>query len=65
MGFWNLDALATSYLLSFNPEGLLAAAGWPAQDTQSYFHPRFMMEVSNDLRDYVFSFLPKFKEVDC
>ena len=54
-----------SYLKFFKPEGLLAIGGWSAgskEDEQRFFHERFCVQISDQLVQRVFPFLPDLKQ---
>jgi hypothetical protein len=65
MGKWIYQAMYKAYLLFFKPEGLLAMGGWPNAgkgETQMYWHPRFMAEVSEQLLHHAMPFIKGLKE---
>ena len=65
MGGWTQSAMHTAYLMRYNPEGLLAAAGWPCpgRDFQHFHHPRFYIVVPEELIDSLYPFLRSLKAV--
>jgi hypothetical protein len=60
MGRWTRFAMHNAYLLFFKPESLLASAGWPGaaqKDFNTFFHPRMLVVVADELVEAVFPFL--------
>jgi hypothetical protein len=54
-----------AYLLWFKPEGLLALAGYPRAATKDYstfYHPRFVMGVPQELENLVMPMLPQLEQ---
>ncbi|CAL8471742.1 g11284 [Coccomyxa elongata] len=65
MGKWNYEAMNKSYLMYFKPVGLLAAAGWPGaahNDYHQFWHPRFCVDVPEQLVEVLFPFLRTLKK---
>lgn len=66
MGKWLYSAMSQSHLMHLPPEGLLGAGWWPGaaqRDFQHCWHPRFCIEVPEELVDVVFPILRRFAEV--
>lgn len=61
-GRWEHEAMCASYLVDLPPKGLMSHANFPLDQLgmeQAYYHPRFLIPVSDSLIREVFPWLPK------